>query len=126
VSNELLDLIPFNFLEVVDITDEDTAMQLVNHFGGRRVYIPKYPREGKGIAQAIGLKAASKLAARYGGDYLHIPFCQALKQEMRDRQILSARQQGAKTAELAKQFNLSQRRVQEIIADQKLQKRVAS
>jgi hypothetical protein len=126
VSSELLDLLPFNLLEVVQITDEDTTMRLVYHFGGSRIYIPKYPKEGKGISQAIGLEAANKLAANYGGDYLHIPFCKALKQEMRDRQILAARRQGAKTAELAKQFNLSQRRVQEIIADQKLRKRVAS
>jgi Mor family transcriptional regulator len=111
-----IDLIPDSVLEMIEITDRQTAMCLVDRFGGREIYIPHAPVEGQILVEAIGLEAASALAFRYGGSYLHIPVCRSFWVALRNQEIQAAKRKGIKTSELAQQFNLSRRRIQEILA----------
>jgi Mor family transcriptional regulator len=113
----LLELIPEGFHCVVKATSEETAIQLVHHFGGSELYIPMRPKEMHPIVQAIGMDATKKLADNYGGAYLRIPVCRVLKHNIRNRQIRAASKRGLRARDIAKKFNLSKRRVLEIIAE---------
>lgn len=51
--------------------------KLIEAHGGTRLYIAQAPKEGSDLVQLLGLEAAEKLAADWGGDYLRVPLARA-------------------------------------------------
>ena len=68
------------------------------------------------LAEVIGIEAFKKLIAVYGGSgVLYIPTLVKLRTSMRDRQLIRDYQGGEKTRRLAQKYQISERRVRQII-----------
>lgn len=83
------------------------TLQLVDRFGGMRIYVPKDPERGKAygskgsIVDLIGIGAAAKLSAVYGGEYFLFPTAKYAVDRAKRAPILAAVRAGTMTAALA-------------------------
>lgn len=70
---------PESMLEMAAHIGAYRTLQLVDVFGGMRIYIPLDPEKGKSygrrgsIVDAVGIGAAAKLSAIYGSEYYFVP-----------------------------------------------------
>jgi len=70
--------------------------------------------EVREIAKLIGLAPTLKLANEYGGETLYFPKYDAITRTVRDRAIRDGFT-GTNYKELAKKFNLTQKRIRDIV-----------
>lgn len=83
------------------------ALALAEHFGGRRVYVPKAIGEHHPISVALGREDAEALASWAGGDAIDVP-----KQAAKRAKVLALRAQGTLTVgQIATQTGYSERHV---------------
>lgn len=89
------------------------ALAIAERWGGIRLHVPHVERINSGhpLVQAIGMKNAESLARYAGGEWMEIPLCHLLSVRRRDAEMVAARQGGASTREIAKQFRLTERGV---------------
>jgi hypothetical protein len=109
-------------LEMADHIGPYRTLQLVERFGGMRIYIPADPERGKvyegrgSIIDVIGIGAAAKLSAIYRREYLIIPTARyALARARRQALIASARAGRLSIAEAARQFGTSRPYMSELV-----------
>jgi hypothetical protein len=88
------DLLPKIGLELVDMLGADAAAAILNARPGCQICIPKHAdRHPAGairwaeLAEIVGEEGMRTLAARWGGDEIEIPTCNAARAELRDRAI---------------------------------------
>lgn len=113
-----LDDLPESLREVVEIIGLAATLNLVEQFGGHiALGVPREIEPEHPIAVAIGITAARKLSAQYGGDRLrNIPLCVAGLRRIRDAEI--CRRAGRETAvALAHEFSMTERHVWRILAE---------
>lgn len=85
----------------------DAALALADHFGGRRLYVPKRAGEHHPIAVALGREHADALTAWAGGEAIDVP-----KQAARRAKVLALRARGTLTAgQIATETGYSERHV---------------
>lgn len=86
-------------------------------FGGVRLYIPQKARlvPGHPIVQTLGLEAAHKLAADFGGLTISVPKGDALARLIRDAKIRERSAQGLSAKKIAREFGLTERHVTNIL-----------
>jgi hypothetical protein len=58
---------------LIDLIGKDATFKLVEAFGGRRLYVPKTPRENQIAWNVVGEKCAKIMSSKFGGDALAIP-----------------------------------------------------
>ena len=90
------------------------ALVLAEEYGGGAVYVPSRVRDGQVLARLIGPEKARRLSDAYGGDKLHVPKVDAIERQFRTRRIVTLRKAGRTVASLAREFNLTCRRVRQI------------
>lgn len=110
---------PVNLLEIVEVIGEAAALRLVERFGGQRVRIPALSnaREEHPLAQCIGLERLQKLIGLDGGRWMYIPRCARGLRQQRDREIVTlySPPYNVSVNDLACRYNLSYRRVEQIL-----------
>lgn len=99
---------------LIQLLGFELAMRLVYLHGGSKLYVPV--NEGCLLAQQIGVEAFRLLSAEYGGCHVWIPQGQAHVIQARNRQIV-ARAGSCTVRELASRFELSPRRIQQILKE---------
>ncbi|WP_316150068.1 helix-turn-helix domain-containing protein [Cupriavidus sp. BIC8F] len=87
---------------------------LVAWFGGANLYIPATADENHPVARLIGHAAFRRLVAAYGSETLWIPGGHLDAMERRDRLIAERLARGAGTSEIAAEFGITERRVQQL------------
>lgn len=107
-------MIPESFQQIADVIGTGQALVLCNDFGGTEEYIPKKMTEEHKIAVSIGMAAAVKLSGEFGGERLEIPRCVAIHQRKRDAEIREAAAAGKAKKKLAREYQLTERRVRQI------------
>lgn len=112
----LTDGLPQSLIEVVHTIGLAATLSLVRHAGGTRVYVPVEHDDGHVISSWIGTASAKLLVDRFGGDLLIVPRCLLAMRNVRDRQIRAQRKQGARVADLALQYRLTDRQVYTILS----------
>ena len=65
--------------ELVTLLGERAFIALAEHFGGRRLYVPRKIDADGEIAKAVGLVAAKRLSDRKSPDYLRVPLARGLR-----------------------------------------------
>lgn len=97
--------------ELREVIGLPAALALVEKWGGVTLFVPKNPPEGHPLAQAIGIRAARKLSAHAGLEYLRIPRCAARLRAARDAELLSDHAAGLSAAKCARKYHLTERQV---------------
>lgn len=110
------DVLPKGLQDIKDIVGPGAALILAEEFGGGPIYIPNRIRDNHPLAQLIGMEKLRRLSLVYGGDKLHVPKVDAIERQFRTRRIVKLRQAGRTVASLAREFNLTCRRVRQICA----------
>lgn len=109
--------LPESLREIVALIGLPATLQLVERFGGLiALYVPTEIGPEHQIAIAIGISAARKLAAHYGGDCVrNIPRCAAGLRRIRNDDIRARRAAGVSAARLALSFGLTERQIWSIL-----------
>ncbi len=110
---------PVNLLEIIEVIGEAAALKLVEEFGGQRIRIPALSNatEDHPLAQCIGQDALRRLIGLDGGRWMYVAKCARGLREQRDREIvrLYGPPNDVPVNELARQYNLSYRRIEQIL-----------
>lgn len=117
--NFTLNDLPKSLRDVAELIGPQAALKLVEHFGGATaVYVPYQIESDHQLAVALGLPAARKLAAYYGGDNLrNIPRCALGLRRIRNAEIRRCHRAGRPASKLALEFGLTERQVWTIIGE---------
>lgn len=120
--------LPSSAQNLIRLIGLPNTMQLVNEFGGTTFPVAvgttsKGQARFEMLAEVIGTEAADILTAEYAREHLYIPNCKAAMRKARDRAIhgrfdalsMQGYSSNAAVAELAREHNLSDRRVWEIL-----------
>jgi len=112
------DLLPPTAAQMVAVIGLEAVLALVEACGGARVYVPQPQALGVDhtLVRALGLDAAERLAAHYGGDAITVPRCLAALRGARNRAIRERHAGGARPPSLARRFGLTERQVYAILA----------
>lgn len=113
VSTDLLPSLLQDFVRLIGLV---ATMQLVERFGGLRIYIPANPTPEHHFAQLIGFDNLVKLAQVYGReDHFQLPKAERALIALRDAKILA--DYGPKSVrQLAAEHRLTERHVTRIVA----------
>ena len=98
--------------EIASICDLETALLLVEHFGGCRFWVPKEWREGHEL-NIIGEDRAKALITKLGGDELSMPMRPYTSEGL---QIMIAKlgEEGHTQRQIAQRLHIAQRTVRDI------------
>lgn len=108
--------LPNGLQDIKEVVGPGAAFILAEEYGGGAVYVPYRIRDNHPLVELIGMDKACRLAETFGGDKLHIPKVDAIERQFRTRRIVKLRQAGRTVASLAREFNLTCRRVRQICA----------
>lgn len=85
----------------------------------KSVTLEMLPEPHRKIADVIGIDAAVKLCAMFGGECLYVPMMETVRLEARRNLIREEFAQGIKPKVLARRYGLSERTVQRYIQEKR-------
>jgi hypothetical protein len=92
------------------------TLRIVETYGGVRLYVPKTVDGDHDLARLIGLEAARKLAAEYGGEmHMDIPRAVAATRAAFRASIRADRAAGLTHRELALKYKMTERHIRNIL-----------
>jgi hypothetical protein len=109
--------LPAGLAHLRNIAGQKAALVLSAVYGGGSVYVPRRFRPDHPLLMLLGAESAAKLAEHFGGDKLEVPKPDAVHRQLRARSIKARRAEGTSVAALVSEFNLSRRRILQILAD---------
>jgi Xaa-Pro aminopeptidase len=108
-------LLPPTIQEIVEVVGLESALKLVDAYGGTRVWFPERPEPDHHLVKALG-DAAYALCERFALEWLDIAKCQRALRAVRDAAIVEMLRQGHTQAEVAREVGLTWRQVANIAA----------
>jgi hypothetical protein len=108
--------LPPEYRGVAEYVGLGTALELVAWRGGSALLVPVRPGPEHALVRRLGAERAGSLVAAYGGSRIHVPTRRGVLQASRDRAIRAARAAGATVPDLLERYELSERRLYEILA----------
>ena len=113
-----VDDLPLMLRQIVAIIGLQATLLLVGQYGGVRLYVPVKMTPEHVLANLIGFDLAAKLSAAFGGmDHFDIPQGMNAVRLVRNRQIAQKFIAGESLRMLAREYRLSERQIQNIVAD---------
>jgi hypothetical protein len=104
------------FLQVARLIGEFHAAALCDELGGRDIAIPRMPETNAPFDRLLGKKLAAAIKEQFGGQTVYVPCHFGLGRSQRDADIRGRRAAGCTIAELATRFQLSERRIRQIVS----------
>jgi Mor family transcriptional regulator len=101
---------------LIELLGDAATGRLIELHSGEVLYIPRHVSRRHPVAQEIGLDAARRLVAVYGGESLPIPTGHRRRLDARNRAIVEARRAGATVENLRRAHGLSRRTIYTIVA----------
>jgi hypothetical protein len=108
------DLLPKRMAELVQVVGIEAAMVLVKQFGGTHLNIPKNAKPHHALVAYIGFEAFKSLCHRYGSTKLEIDLCVGIINKQKEQVILKGVALGRTNAQLARQFNTTERQIRRV------------
>jgi hypothetical protein len=102
--------------ELADAIGGPALEKLLGEYGGVHLRVPRNARPGHPIAAVIGMSAYEQLVQIFGGECLSMPKRQSVRLEQRNLEIVSRRQAGESVDHIAREYDLTVRRVFSILA----------
>jgi len=101
---------------MADVIPHEAIVKLIEAYGGQNLYIPSKPSSNSHVTATIGIKNMQALCAYYPGGEVVIPRFHKLRLRFRDREIIAGHKRGMRNHELASQFDLTVRQIQNILS----------
>ena len=114
-----MDNLPRSVRDIVDLVGITPALALVRAYSGNVLKVPTGARED-GVVRTrlvgiMGLEAADKFIATYGGERLSIARCVEAARDERDQRIIAAYDAGKSVPALAGENLLTERQIRTIL-----------
>lgn len=101
--------------DLVELVGYGSAIELLRAWGGRRLKVPNEVHQDHALAFAIGMDAATKIAAAYGGTDLDLPAERNHLTQLRNDALAREFDEGATISWLSQHFGLSRRHVTSVL-----------
>lgn len=115
-DDEIINLMPKNFIFIARLIKVENALNLIDAFGGTKVFIPK--RQALNVhselAQVIGLNRLQMLADQLGNETIEVPMGTPITVAMRNRAIREQAPTMSKE-KLARKFSVTLRTIRSIV-----------
>lgn len=112
--------------EIVELVGLHNALELVSHWGGRELSVPKKMHRLHPIALTLGLDPALKLAEGMGGQRLRLPLERNALLEIRNEMIVKEAREGVSITRLGNRYGLTRSAITKILRAFNTQARNAS
>lgn len=109
------ELLPESMAELVDIIGLPSVLKLMEAFGGTEFWVPEKLQHLHPLVAAIGPEAAQTLCEYMARERIKVPRGAAIRREVRNHAIRRERHEGAKLAELALRYGMTDRQVLNIL-----------
>lgn len=96
--------------DLAEVIGEEAAILLACQFGGRRLYVPKYPAANPGIAEAIGVALAERLCEAFYRTTITIPMREANR-----RMVHKLSSEGLERHDIARRLRITERQVYRLL-----------
>lgn len=107
--------VPESLRQIEESLGLATAVAMVQHFGGLRLFIPKKPKPGHILLERLGTEVATALCRTYGGETITVPRGRAATLAVRNANIAASYDAGMTVRELAMQHQLTERQIYTIL-----------
>ena len=101
---------------IADIIGRDATLKLAGKVSNRNLYIPYNLDENHWISKTIGFAKAYALKQEYGGILISLASCVHYYTRERNELIKAEYLSGESTIKLAEKYEVTQRRIQHIVA----------
>ncbi len=119
----MIDYLTQRTRELIDFTCLESALKLVETYGGTAIWIPKNPKPEHALAQLIGLADFKKLCHFYGDTALEIDRCAAAIRAMRNHKIIEE-SVNLTDRQIARKYHMTERHIRRIRNESPLPKDV--
>jgi len=100
--------------QVAQLIGWAAADKLIEHFGGRRLYIPRTPSRRNQLRRSIGARLALAMAREFGSERIMIPAtCDRARRRAR---IFAMRANGISVSRIARELRCTERYVYKVLA----------
>jgi Mor family transcriptional regulator len=100
--------------QVAQLIGWAAADKLIEHFGGRRLYIPRTASRRNQIRRSIGARLAAAMAREFGSERILIPAtCDRARRRAR---IFAMRANGISVSRIARELHCTERYVYKVLA----------
>lgn len=109
------ELLPESMADLVDIIGLPAVLKLMEAFGGTEFWVPEKLHHQHPLVDAIGAEAAQTLCEYMARERIKVPRGVGITRGVRNQAIRRERHEGAKLAELALRYRLTDRQVLNIL-----------
>lgn len=101
--------------EVYDLLGWKSTVALVKRYGGTHIRVPRRYREGHELNDVLGSEAAGRFVWHFAGTTLYIAKMDSAPRVERDNEIRKRYDGGSSAAQLAREYDLSERWIWSIL-----------
>ncbi|ENW79736.1 hypothetical protein F909_02839 [Acinetobacter sp. ANC 3929] len=115
-DDEIINLMPKNFIFIARLIKVENALNLIDGFGGTKIYIPvrQALNVNSKLAQVIGFNNLQLLSDQLGNNHIEIPMGTPITVAMRNRAIRKQASTMSKE-KLARKFSVTLRTIRSIV-----------
>lgn len=115
-DDEIINLMPKNFIFIARLIKIENALNLIDGFGGTKIYIPvrQALNVNSKLAQVIGFSNLQLLSDQLGNNHIEIPMGTPITVAMRNRAIRKQASTMSKE-KLARKFSVTLRTIRSIV-----------
>jgi hypothetical protein len=117
MANWDTDYLPASLKELIDVIGLEATKSLVGAYGGTRLTVPLKMPNTHALVELLGVEAARALSKHYALERFDVPNASSATKAFRNRQMREEHNMGISVRRLALCYNLTERRVWEILAD---------
>jgi hypothetical protein len=104
-------LLPEKLKEIAEYCGDQTAMDLLQHYGGGHLCVPQQVDAMHQLSQVLGPKAAAVFCRNFAGETIQIPKAAKALRTLRNTEIRRLRKEHEPLFNVARQFGLTERQV---------------
>lgn len=108
-------VMPPSARDLVNVLGFAATMDLLNRFGGKRIFIPNRLTDDAKIVGQIGREAAEKLVERMPGTRMEPPMLTSIERLLRDNAIRADFDSGMDIPELVDRYRITQRHIRRLL-----------
>ena len=109
------DNLPSSLKKIADVISLKDTLKLVHAYGGLRIFVPRKLHVQHKLVILLGLEQAQRLSHHFGGKTLTVARAVQLSRHARNLEILRRYDAGANIPQLARENELTERRIYEIL-----------